>query len=131
MGSPRGLPACTPPPRPSPCKCQAQPTPDTEQAPHPNRPAFAPTLGQAPALHTRPSHSTYQPLHPLRTSGRWKRRTHAHQGISLVSNSTGSSLVEGMGLSSSSLRRAISASWAAKHSGEHSDLTALLFESPS
>ena len=45
-----------------------------------------------------------------RTSGRWKRRTHAHQGISAVSNSTGSSFVLGMGDSSSSLRLSISAS---------------------
>lgn len=52
------------------------------------------------------------------TSGRWKRRTQAHQGISLVSNSTGSSLVEGMGLSSSSLRRAISAAGGAA-AGQH------------
>jgi hypothetical protein len=44
------------------------------------------------------------------TSGKWKRRTQAHQGISLVSKFTGSSFVLGMGNSSSNLRRAISVS---------------------
>lgn len=47
---------------------------------------------------------------PPPTSGRWKRRTQANQGISLVSKLTGSSLMEGMGVSSSSLRRATSTS---------------------
>lgn len=45
-----------------------------------------------------------------RTSGRWNRRIQAHQGISAVSKSTGSSLVLGMGDCSSICLRAISAS---------------------
>ncbi len=44
------------------------------------------------------------------TSGRWNLRTQAHHGISDVSNRTGSSCVLAIGDSSSSFRRAISAS---------------------
>ena len=54
-----------------------------------------------------------------RTSGKWNRRTHAHQGISAVSNNTGSSFVLGIGDSSSSLRLSISASMTCKRA--HTD----------
>ncbi len=60
--------------------------------------------------HMRAAHSVTCGARRGRASGRWKRRTHAHHGISAVSKNTGSSLVLGMGLSSRSLRRAISAS---------------------
>ena len=47
---------------------------------------------------------------PQITSGRWKRCTQAHHGISSVSKLTGSSLMLATGASSSNLRRPISAS---------------------
>ena len=51
-------------------------------------------------------------------SGRWKRLTHAHQGIWAVSKKTGSSFVLAMGLSSNSFLLPISASMTWHRSGQ-------------